>query len=289
MNKIWRFIKEGTFSYVKAAYLATDELIKLFDRSIFCQLFNVRSALLGWPIRFEYIEDLKIYQARSDGLAQYFLNRSQALYAYRNSLAFRAEGLGIVYLLDKIRFKDGDLIVDCGANVGDLLLYFRLRRLGVRYIGFEPSPSEFRCLKLNAGGNRVFNAGLWNAGAELKFYISSNNADSSFIEPPDYDEVRIVPTVRLDEVLSEKIKLLKLEAEGAEPEAIEGAEKLLPNVQYISADVDYERGPEQASTLAPVVNYLTARGFELIDVTYSRTVRRMVALFKNKRFVEDET
>lgn len=285
MTKIWKFAREGTLSYLKAAYLVTDWFIRLFDRGMFCKLFNLRSAILGWPIRFEYSEDRRMYLARSHGMAQYFLNRSQALYAYRIGLTSRAESLGKVYLLDKIDLEEGDLIVDCGANVGDLLLYFKHKGLNVRYVGFEPSPSEYGCLELNGGAYKTFNAGLWNEDSNLQFYVSSNNADSSFIEPPSYDEIRIVPAVRLDKILSEKIKLFKVEAEGGEPEAIAGSEKILDNVQYISADVDYERGTAQESTLAPVVNYLASRGFELIDVTNSRAVGRLVALFRNANFV----
>ncbi|MDP2834231.1 MAG: FkbM family methyltransferase [Pseudomonadota bacterium] len=279
MKKVWKYIKDGSLSYLKAAYLVSDELLKLFDKFAFCRLFNLRSAILGWEIRFKYLKDNGLYQAQSHGLVQHFLNKSQALYAYRKSLEFRALNLGEIYQLDKVDFKDGDLVVDCGANVGDLLLYFKIKSIPIRYIGFEPSPNEYRCLALNAGENRTFNAGLWNEDSNIKFYVSSDNADSSFIEPRDYDEIRLVPAMRLDRILGdEKIKLLKVEAEGGEPEAIAGAENILDRIQYVSADLDYERGVEQACTLVPVINYLAAREFELVDITS----KRIIALFRNR-------
>jgi hypothetical protein len=42
---------------------------------------------------------------------------------YRKGLSFRGQQLGKSYHLDKINFLDDDLIVDVGANVGDLNLY----------------------------------------------------------------------------------------------------------------------------------------------------------------------
>ena len=87
-----------------------------------------------------------------------------------------------------------------------------------------------------------------------------------------------VQTRRLDALLPDtRIKLLKLEAEGAEPEAIEGCRGILPRIEYISADVGFERGVEQTNTMAPVTNYLLANGFELVDVGQ----KRLVALYRN--------
>ena len=71
---------------------------------------------------------------------------------YRKSLLFRGQQLAKSYHLDKIDFLEDDLIVDIGANVGDLLLYFPI---DVRYIGIEPSPEEFKLLKLNSGTDVV--------------------------------------------------------------------------------------------------------------------------------------
>ena len=41
---------------------------------------------------------------------------------YRKGLFFRGQQLGESYHLDKIKFLDDDLVVDVGANVGDLIL-----------------------------------------------------------------------------------------------------------------------------------------------------------------------
>ena len=65
--------------------------------------------------------------------------------------------------------------------------------------------------------------------------------------------------------LSKNLKLLKLEAEGAEPEVIKGALNLLKNIEYIAADLGPERGFNQESTLKEVVNILLENNFEIVE------------------------
>jgi hypothetical protein len=69
--------------------------------------------------------------------------------------------------------------------------------------------------------------------------------------------------------------LLKLEAEGAEIEVIEGAERILSKTRYITADLGFER--KGKSTLPDVTNYLLQKGFEIVEFSSPR----IVVLFKN--------
>ena len=49
---------------------------------------------------------------------------------------------------------------------------------------------------------------------------------------------------RLDNFNFKKIKLLKVEAEGAEPEVLLGTAKILKRIEFISVDCGPERGLE---------------------------------------------
>ena len=40
------------------------------------------------------------------------------------------------YCLENITFEENDVIIDCGANVVVLGLFFTQKKLNVRYIGF---------------------------------------------------------------------------------------------------------------------------------------------------------
>lgn len=246
---------------------------------LFCTLFNLRSIFRFLDIRFRYKGPQSPYVAFSNEESRSFFAKYQNSMTYSSGFKRRAEVLGAAYLLDLIEFNSGDVIVDCGANVGDLKLYFQKRTIEIEYIGIEPSPLEYRCLQLNTSPSKTMNIGLWNEDGSLNFYLSSSYGDSSFIKPDKYDEIKDISVKRLDSIYTGKIKLLKLEAEGAEPEAIMGCEKLLPSIEYITADLGFERGINQESTLAPVINYLLKNDFELIRVGYPR----IVALFKNTK------
>ena len=122
--------------------------------------------------------------------------------------------------------------------------------------------------------------GLWNTSKKINFYVSSSGEDSSIIEPPTYEEKIDIKAVRLEKFIKGKIKCLKVEAEGAEPEVLEGLGDKLSKIEYITADLGPERGITQQSTLPQVTNFLLSNGFELIDFNKGR----WGALFKNKNF-----
>ncbi|MET1413008.1 FkbM family methyltransferase [Roseibium sp. HPY-6] len=246
----------------------------------YARFFNKKAALLGLSTTVNW--DGGKYTVNDDSLPSVsycFRHEHQGHMAYKDGLAPRALDLGKSYFLDRIDFVSGDVILDCGANVGDFYLWFLLKGIDVDYTGFEPSPVEFSCLRKNVNGKTVHNIGLWNESGELTFYVSSQGADSSLIEPRHYDEKIVVETRRLDSLITGRVKLLKLEAEGAEPEILEGIGEQLQDIEYITADLGYERGVAAESTLVPTINFLLARNFELVEVGRGR----LCALFKNRR------
>ena len=126
----------------------------------------------------------------------------------------------------------------------------------------------------------VHNVGLWNEEGSLEFYVASQGADSSLIRPRTFGAKTIVKTAPLKNYVKGKIKCLKLEAEGAEPEILEGLGDKLAYVEYVTADVGFERGHAQGSTLPPVTNYLLQNNFRMISVSQGR----LCALYKNKKY-----
>ena len=199
------------------------------------------------------------------GGKRYFFHTKQASRMYSKGFDLRAKDLFDAYLLKHIIFKKNDFVIDCGANTGD----FRLALPNfINYLGIEPSPLEFECLTKNIAGslNEAINCGLWDENGSMNFFISSQNADSSFIKPKSYTSIQKIPIIRLDKTIKDKkIKLLKIEGEGAEPEIIRGTKNILSNIEFISADLGFERGVREESTIVPVVNFLLANNFELID------------------------
>ena len=249
------------------------------DKNIFCILFNLRSLIIQSPSRITWKDN--VFIIRDKKLPDYkYIARHQAALNLFFEWGFQKSSISIedAYFLDKINFKDGDVVIDCGANIGILKNYFFINDLDIDYIGFEPSSTEFDCLKENVNPSKAYNFGLWNENTELKFYINSSNGDSSIIKPKEFDKTISIKVRRLEEYINSRVKCLKLEAEGAEPEIIEGLGNKLSLVEYITADLGPERGVNEESTLVPVTNMLLSKGFELVEVQYPR----ICALFKNK-------
>ena len=209
-----------------------------------------------------------------------FKHELQGGQAYLKGIHFRGEEIGERYLLNNIEFFHGDIVFDCGANLGDFLLWFQNRKTDISYHAFEPSPEEYKLLKANIGKHYSKRVALWNEPTNRDFYISSQKADSSLIEPRKYTNILCVNTERLDSFIDEEIKLLKLEAEGCELEVLEGAGEKINKIKYISADLGPERGVNQESTFVPVLNFLKQKNFSLIKYNS----HRFTALFKNNDF-----
>ena len=250
-----------------------------FTKNSFCKIFNIKSLLLNRKVRIGYQKKNKCYFAKELSKKIVFYHRKQGLYSYNNGIIKRINTIKNDYLLKDISFKNKDCIIDVGANVGDFYQYFKYINCKIHYYAFEPSKKEYRCLKINTEGH-LYNIGLWKCKDTLSFFSASETADSSFIKPLGYDKIIKLNVNRLDNIIkNRKIKLLKLEAEGAEIEVLKGSFRLLKNIEYITADLGYERGEKNQSTLIPVTNYLLKRNFEIIDFNPNR----VVALFRNTK------
>lgn len=161
-----------------------------------------------------------------------------------------------------------DAFIDVGANIGELSKLHELP-----YFGFEPGAEEFACLQLNVPkSSGTVNIGLWYEETALTFYEASSTADSSFIEPQNYDNSYHMNVRRLDSYDIPANVFLKVEAEGAEIEVLQGAEKILSRVSCIAVDTGFERGVDCESTTVEVVDFLYSRNFRLVNLTANRLI-----------------
>ncbi len=197
-----------------------------------------------------------------------------------NSYKTQLEKFSKTYFIDEVDFNNGDLIIDCGANIGELSLVLDEKNIDFEYIAFEPDIEVFECLKLNNEQHlsNLYNKGLSDKSTVLNLYLDSAGGNSSFVNFGSQKSEK-VETVRLDEVLRKDqiIKLFKLDAEGYEPEVIKGAINCLKNIKFISVDFGAERGVNQESTIIQVNNLLTSNNFELVSFGEIR----MTGLYKN--------
>ncbi len=144
------------------------------------KLLNLASALKKTGVSFRYDPNTKIYSYIGEGYGKpvHFFHKKRAI-MYRKGIAARTSLLARDYFLSRIAFSDGDVVMDCGANIGELYLWFALNGLGIRYVAFEPSPLEFSALRLNCPDVEGHNVALWNRNETLTSGQLSRSAENS--------------------------------------------------------------------------------------------------------------
>ena len=207
-----------------------------------------------------------------------FINRANL---YFSGILKRFDQLLEQYNIDLKSIPEKATFIDCGANIGEVGAALNHYRPDLNYIAFEPGAREFDALKLNLQSKgRLINCGLWYESTDLIFYEKGDTADSSYIEIKDFTNCLTVPVVTLDSLqLADENIYLKLEAEGAEPEVLRGAENTLDSISSIYADCGFERGIKEETTLPAVANILISNGFEL----KSATKDRLIIVFQRKQ------
>jgi FkbM family methyltransferase len=175
--------------------------------------------------------------------------------------------------------------IDIGANIGEVSILFR-DYLGIsKVIAIEPEDIEFRCLRLNFPEGILVNSALWKEETFLNFYTDNGAGDSSFLPRDTSVNSHRIKASTLDLVARtlglQQIDVIKLEAEGAEPEVVLGGLDTLKITRFITADLGPERGPKQESTAYEVSKVLESEGFRVIATSRSP---RHIHLFVNERF-----
>lgn len=245
---------------------------------------NFIALIRGKDIRFSYIKKKNLVSAQEKNLIRFYREPKRCFWLYRDGISLRGRFIHKSYCIDKLNFSKGDIVLDCGANSGDLFIEFKDRISSNNYIGIEPNPEDFEVLNLNCPNTTLINKALGIETSFLDFFLATSNGDSSLIKPKNFKGTIKVEVVRLCQLMNElklkKVKLLKLEAEGFEPEILIGAGERIKDIEYIAIDGGYERGIKEEQTFTILTNYLLKKDFEISDI-YFPWYR---ALFKNLNF-----
>lgn len=240
---------------------------------IYALITNIRFAIKHSPIRIKFILDENIFHV-CDGKDEFMFCRRGRENRYKYGIAKGLSGLANEYHLDKINVTPDGVFIDCGANVGELGRWATEHILD--YIAIEPEPVEAYCCDKNNfnGEPKTHQLALWYENTELTFYSLPKSADSSAFNMNDKTIVKKVRAQKLDEIVNldqiKGTKILKLEAEGAEPEVLKGAERTLSQLDYVTVDCGHERGYEKANTFVQVHEILTQAGFEILHAHFIR-------------------
>ena len=140
-------------------------------------------------------------------------------------------------------------IIDCGANIGLSVIYFKKLYPEAEIIGFEPDKKIFYILKNNIksfclNNIQIIQKALWNKEGEMIF--SSEGADAGRLaDESKTANPKSVITTSLRSYLGRPVDFLKIDIEGAETVVIEDCADLLINVKNLFVEYHSFDGKEQ--------------------------------------------
>jgi FkbM family methyltransferase len=179
-------------------------------------------------------------------------------------------------MLPKANKNDKIRIVDCGANIGMSLLFFKKFFPNAEIIAFEPDEASFKLLEKNINENnlshvKIFRNAVGNKNGKLKLYTpggfdgspgSSIYRDLTHSKTFMESEIEMIP---LSGLKLGKIDVLKIDIEGAEEKVFQDLVKnnILKKVGLIN--LEYHHGSMlKDNRLSSILKAIEDAGFEYL-------------------------
>lgn len=162
---------------------------------------------------------------------------------------------------------DKPYIIDCGANWGLSVIYFKQIFPNSQILAFEPDEEIFKLLKNNVlnfslKDVELLNVAVWSVNTELEF--SSDGSLGGSVSKLKINKSPIikrkVEAISLKPFLEGKIvDFLKLDIEGSEFEVLKSIKDDLSDVKNIF--IEYHSFPDSDQLLPEILSILKAAGF----------------------------
>jgi len=177
-----------------------------------------------------------------------------------------AEKIERYTMMDFVEIETGDTVIDVGAFIGEFSI--PAQEIGATVHAIEPAPVSFHCLTRNTesiDSIKCYQTGIWNENTTMTFSIGEDQTENSLFDVDNGKLVskEVIDTQTIDSFLNENdiktVNFLKVEAEGAEPEVLEGA--ITAEMEKIAVDAGAERYGKE--TVDAVSDILVEAGYEV--------------------------
>ena len=186
--------------------------------------------------------------------------------SYSDSLGF-IHSVEEMFAQDLYKFestKSNPYIIDCGANIGLSILYFKKLFPDCRILAFEPDKNTFEILKKNVAqfskSVEFKEVAVWSSDTTLQFFVEGSLAGSLLVDFANKNNVLNVKASDLKKYMNEEIDFLKIDIEGAENTLIFDIAEKLVNVKNLFLEYHGIIGAEQ--NLGEILNLLKSAGFQ---------------------------
>ena len=182
------------------------------------------------------------------------------------------------FLPDKV-----NVFMDVGAHTGSFTKLFHSKiKTGTSYL-FEPIPEFYQKIKEDTyfKNCHTHNIALSSTTGEAEFSVNELPETSSLLHF-DHD---LQETLGLNKKVNRRIKVLtesldnfardfqiskidfiKIDVQGAEMDVLKGAEKILPNVDWVFTEVSFKPIYKGSSTFDQVFNFFVANNFIMVQL-----------------------
>jgi FkbM family methyltransferase len=187
----------------------------------------IKDKILAASKRLESDENYELWQ--TPGRKYWIPRGSQFVLPF--NLAEQAEH---IYGTGEQAIRAGDVVLDCGANIG-VTVQVALEANAKTIVAIEPAPENLECLRRNfpaeieQGRVIIYPKGVWDKDDVLTLNVDPHNsaADSVVMKPEGAQGTIQVPLTTVDKLVAElklgQVDYIKMDIEGAEPNALRGA------------------------------------------------------------------
>jgi len=156
--------------------------------------------------------------------------------------------------------NEGDVVVDAGAFIGDHTIAY-LNKVGESgtVIAFEPNPKAFQCRVHNCPDAKAFNYGLCSHGGEAFLETCENVGASSIGESGE-----AIKLMCLDELNLDRLDFIKLDVEGYELKALQGAKGLIERFRLkMWIEINYYALKKQGVESKDIMIFMYDHGYDV--------------------------
>jgi FkbM family methyltransferase len=174
--------------------------------------------------------------------------------------------------------RRGDIVLDCGANVG-AFTRTALRAGAEVVVAIEPAPDNLQCLRrtfaseVKKGRVVVYPKGVWDKNDTLRLEVTGNSENDTLVLHPDASTGWMVPLTTIDQIVVElrlpRVDFIKMDIEGAEKWALRGGRKTL--LQYRPRlSIATEHLPDDATAIPASVRAIAPQYRQECGPCYAR-------------------
>lgn len=185
--------------------------------------------------------------------------------SFRNGREF-LHGVDEIFINEiyKSKLSEAPIIFDCGANIGLSVIYFKIQNPRAKIIAFEPDKENFEILSSNIISFNLKDIDLrkdavWIENTKLNFQNDGTMGSKLVADNAFNKQINSVNAIRLKELITMPIDMLKIDIEGAEFEVLKD---IKDNLQFIkNIFLEYHGSFNQNNELNEILQILTQKGF----------------------------